>query len=235
MDHIYPVNAYIPAPDEAIKGIAYNVLDEPNPRGNPRRHPGPQQRVPNCRSKKAGQDLIVSNTFYWNPQGTQPNLFVRRTIPMLPLPCQNWKPALTAYGPDTEPTSAERKDQPLQPMRDATPGQGETGLHSEMHPVQRRPFHGHQKLQGPLRKTQLQGKITHRKPMATRTTTRQRRRPFQEPGKVQRQPKIPEKSEPLHLLPSPPESRQPRTPKTAELETADHPRERWQRRAQGYN
>ncbi|KAH7940836.1 hypothetical protein HPB49_006588 [Dermacentor silvarum] len=28
MDQIYPVNAYIPAPDEAIKGIAYNVLDD---------------------------------------------------------------------------------------------------------------------------------------------------------------------------------------------------------------
>ncbi|KAH7980070.1 hypothetical protein HPB49_012944 [Dermacentor silvarum] len=28
MDHIYPVNAYIPAPDKAIKGIAYNVLDD---------------------------------------------------------------------------------------------------------------------------------------------------------------------------------------------------------------
>ncbi|KAH7958659.1 hypothetical protein HPB49_003842 [Dermacentor silvarum] len=98
------------------------------------------------------------------------------------------------------------------------PAKEPTGLHAEMHPVKQRPFHGHQKMQGPLRKTQIQGKKTHRKPMAMRTTSRQRMTPFHESTKVQLQSKILEKPEPLQLLPSPPESRQPRKPKTDDPE-----------------
>ncbi|KAH9363739.1 hypothetical protein HPB48_006759 [Haemaphysalis longicornis] len=121
----------------------------------------------------------------------------------------------------------------------AAPTQTTTGLHTQMHPVQRRSLYEHQEMQAAFQDTrQLQGKdvYQYRDSVATRTVParigERRASPVQKSIQIELQDKAQQK--PLQLLPTPPEIREQGTSKPGELESAGLP-VREKTRSSGHN
>ncbi|KAH9370627.1 hypothetical protein HPB48_008729 [Haemaphysalis longicornis] len=206
--------AYVAAPDDAIKGIIYNaVYDQTQDEiFEDIINLNKSRKLHNCRCQATRQNQEVPREiiFFGSIYTCYPFKAKVET-------CFNCRRA--GHREDVcpkEKTGLCRRCGEQHPVKE------QPGLHTQMHPVQWRSFHGHQEMQAAFRETrQFQGKdvYQYREPVATRTaaarTGERRASPVQKPIQIELQDRKKAQQKPLQLLPTPPEVREQGTSKPA--------------------
>ncbi|KAH9361514.1 hypothetical protein HPB48_001384 [Haemaphysalis longicornis] len=152
-DQQHPLRAYVAAPDDAIKGIIYNVVYDQTQDEifEDIINLNKSRNYTIADARQLGKTKSLRITFIGTKEIPREILFFGSIYTCHPLKSESVDLFQLLTSRTQGGRVPEGEDRLVPQVRRAAPRQTTTGLHTQMHPVQWRSFHGHQEMQAAFR------------------------------------------------------------------------------------